>query len=306
MSNFRDELDALLAPEPLPSSISGVPPKAPSPPPTDNSPSKPPHKPKKASSKGEDLSVFDILNTFCWRWFLSRNHLMTNIVSAQKDEGRKFSWVEFTPQHYSYLVKCAIALVPHPIDKVKKVIFAYILELLDGEGDKAFFNLHMGGHKASRAQKEKRRLAQKRSCVAKRERERATAKADKPLPHVRKCPTCGVKFKLWDAAKKHKCYKSKEKSRKRKAAGKLELCPKPPARSDKWTAVLTQPAPSAPSNNEIMPTGSEDPGPAPRPVRRSWRQGAQAARQHLQAICTAELSETDSLEIIDMTTYTRC
>jgi hypothetical protein len=39
---------------------------------------------------------------------------------------------------------------------VKKVMFGYILELLNGEGPQAFFNLTMGMQWATQAQKEKR------------------------------------------------------------------------------------------------------------------------------------------------------
>ena len=46
---------------------------------------------------------------------------------------------------------------------VKRVMFVYILELLDGAGHMAFFNLQKGGHKANNAQKEKQCLAWKRS-----------------------------------------------------------------------------------------------------------------------------------------------
>ncbi|KAH9971967.1 hypothetical protein BGW80DRAFT_1253038 [Lactifluus volemus] len=49
---------------------------------------------KKALSENAKLSVFDILNTFY--------HF------------------EFTPQFHTHLVKCAVTLVPCPIDKVKK------------------------------------------------------------------------------------------------------------------------------------------------------------------------------------------
>jgi hypothetical protein len=67
-------------------------------------------------------------------WFLSQDHLVANIILAQKAKDRKILWVEFTPQFYTHLVKCAVALIPHPLHKVKKVMFRYILELLNGEG----------------------------------------------------------------------------------------------------------------------------------------------------------------------------
>ncbi len=50
------------------------------------------------------------------------------------------------------------------------MIFGYILELLNKEGHKAFFDLQKGACKANNAEKEKRRLAQKGSRAAKRER----------------------------------------------------------------------------------------------------------------------------------------
>ncbi|KAI0255313.1 hypothetical protein BJV78DRAFT_1279489 [Lactifluus subvellereus] len=136
-------------------------------------------KPKRSHPEDSELSVFDILNIFRRRWFLSRAHLLTNVISAQKAEDGNISWVEFTPQYHSHLVKCAIALVPHPVLKVKKVISGYILEFLNGKGDLAFFNLQMGSRKANNAQKEKRRLARtrKRSRASKREREREAVKA---------------------------------------------------------------------------------------------------------------------------------
>jgi prepilin-type processing-associated H-X9-DG protein len=34
---------------------------------------------------------------------------------------------------------------------VKKVMFGFILELLNGNGNLAFFDLHAGGHKANNA-----------------------------------------------------------------------------------------------------------------------------------------------------------
>jgi hypothetical protein len=90
---------------------------------------------------------------------------VASAILAQKAEDGKIFWVEFAPQYYAHLVKCAVVLVPHPLHKVKKVMFSYILELLNGEGLRAFFDLTMGQWWATQAQKEKRRLAQKRNCT---------------------------------------------------------------------------------------------------------------------------------------------
>jgi hypothetical protein len=88
---------------------------------------------------------------------------VANAISAQKAEDRKIFWVEFTPQFHAHLVKCAVALVPRPLHKVKKVMFGYILELLNGKGPQAFFDLTTGLQWATQAQKEKRQLIQKRN-----------------------------------------------------------------------------------------------------------------------------------------------
>ena len=66
--------------------------------------------------------------------------------------------MEFSPPFHSHLVKCTVALVPHPVHMVKRVMFVFILELLNGVGTSAFFNLQKGSHKANNAQKEKRHL----------------------------------------------------------------------------------------------------------------------------------------------------
>ncbi|KAH9952379.1 hypothetical protein BGW80DRAFT_1322951 [Lactifluus volemus] len=88
-------------------------------------------------------------------------------------------------------------------------MFAYILELLREGGHEAFFELKKGGRKANNAQKEKRRLARKRSRASKREREREAAKAAKLPTRQRQCEACGRKFESRKTAKKHKCPNSK-------------------------------------------------------------------------------------------------
>jgi hypothetical protein len=95
-------------------------------------------------SGNAELSVFDILNIFHQQWFLSIDFLKTQVFSAQKAEDGKISWVEFTPQFHTHLVKCTVALVPHPIQKVKRMMFIYLLELFNGKGHQAFFNLTKG------------------------------------------------------------------------------------------------------------------------------------------------------------------
>jgi hypothetical protein len=61
--------------------------------------------------------------------------------------------------------------------KVKKVMFVYILELLNQEGPQAFFDLAKGTRIATQAQKEKKCLAQRRTHAARRESQKATKEA---------------------------------------------------------------------------------------------------------------------------------
>jgi len=112
---------------------------------------------------------------------------LAQVISAQKAEDGKITWVEFTPSFHSHLVKCTVVLVPHPITRVKRVMFVFVLELLNQEGHLAFFELQKGGHKANNAQKEKQRLAWKQSRAAKQEWECEAAKAAQLPP-----PEAGV------------------------------------------------------------------------------------------------------------------
>jgi len=215
-------------------------------------------RPKRSPPGSAELSIFDILNIFRRRWFLLRDHLLTNVISAQKAEDGNISWVEFTPQYHSHLVKCAVALVPHPVHKVKQVMFGFILELLNQEGHVAFFELQKGGRKANNAQKEKRRLARKRSRASKRERDREAAKAAKqPSIRERQCVACGRKFNSRKTARKHKCPKSKVVRIQEAAAEGSASRPVPPALLDKPAAP---PTPLAPTDTRSA--WSKRPGPS--------------------------------------------
>ena len=225
-------------------------------------------KSKWSPSENTKLLVFDILNIFRRCWFLSRACLLANTISAQKDEDGNISWVEFTPPYYSHLVKCAVALVPHPVLTVKKVMFVYILELLNGKGNLAFFDLQTGGRKANNAQKEKRRLARKRSRASKREREREAAKAAKLPTRQRQCETCGRKFESRKTAKKHKCPNSKVAHVPREAAIGQASQATPAVKQDKPAAPPTSYTPTdtpqawskrpSRSNNNPMPAVTEE------------------------------------------------
>src|SRR6267142_2233820 len=89
-------------------------------------------------SDDRELSIFDILNVFWTCWFLNRDHLIANVLSAQKSDEGCYSWVDFQPPFHTHLVQCAQVLLPPlcPMAKGKKVMFVFILEVLDGTGPK--------------------------------------------------------------------------------------------------------------------------------------------------------------------------
>ncbi|KAI0283457.1 hypothetical protein BC826DRAFT_1110202, partial [Russula brevipes] len=105
-------------------------------------------------SPSNNLSVFDIQNIFRRHWFLSRASLLSHVVTAQKAANGKVEWVEFDSPFHSHLVKCACTLVPRPVQKVKKVMFVFIFEVLNDEVPRNFFDLP-----PAKAKREQRRLS---------------------------------------------------------------------------------------------------------------------------------------------------
>ena len=84
-----------------------------------------------------DPSVFDIVNLFCLRWFLNRDWLLSFVASAQHSESGRIEWVEFLPDGHIHLVRSAFKLVPPtplvPAAKIKRCMFAFIIEFLNRE-----------------------------------------------------------------------------------------------------------------------------------------------------------------------------
>src|SRR6266850_1913011 len=58
--------------------------------------------PRPHDSLKDGPSVFDILNVFRRRWFLNRDHLLVNILSAQKDDAGHIVWVDFLPPFHTH------------------------------------------------------------------------------------------------------------------------------------------------------------------------------------------------------------
>jgi hypothetical protein len=82
------------------------------------------------------MSVFDIMNIFHSQWFINKDHLIANILSAQKDKGSQFTWVDFMPPFHTHLVQHMHVLLPPlcPMAKGKHVMFIFLMEVLSGEG----------------------------------------------------------------------------------------------------------------------------------------------------------------------------
>jgi hypothetical protein len=167
---------------------------------------------KKALPENMELSVFDILNIFHCHWFLSWDHLRAQALLAQKAKDGNLTWVEFTAQFHAHLVKCAIVLVPWLIQKVKKVMFGFILELLNGEGPQAFFDLLKGNRQATTAQMEKKHLACKRNHTLRCDCCRLAEEATEGHPQWQ-CDGCRHKFASCKAVKRHWCPNAKGASR---------------------------------------------------------------------------------------------
>ncbi|KAH9970915.1 hypothetical protein BGW80DRAFT_1253732 [Lactifluus volemus] len=121
----------------------------------------------RALSVNDELSVFDIHNLFRRRWFLSRDHLMANAISAQKAEDGKFFGSSLPPSTTPTWSKT-----------------------LNGEAPKAFFDLTKGPSLVAKAQKEKKRLARKRNRASRREHRRAAEEAAGGRSQ-RACKECG-------------------------------------------------------------------------------------------------------------------
>ena len=231
-----------------------------------------------------DLSVFNILNIFHCRWFLSRaNNLLANAISAQKAEDGNIFWVEFSPPFHSHLVKCAVALVPHPVHVVKRVMFVFILELLNGDSTSAFFNLQKGSCKANNAQKEKKCLAWKQSCTAKCEWDHKAVKAAKLPMREWQCEVCGCKFNSRKTASKHKCSRPKGEDMRKEVGVVMATQAAPTSMLNKPTATITLHVPPTPSNSNPQPmvTGDswEDKPPSFFPIP-MWGQGKKLFANH--------------------------
>jgi hypothetical protein len=124
-------------------------------------------------SQESELSVFDILNIFRRQWFLSRDHILPQVVSAQKTKEGRIFWVELAPQFHTSLVGHALRVLqtqPHPVPvaKVKWVLFVFLIELIEGAPQTGYFDLRKDDpeKKAVRADTRRRKNARRKARTA--------------------------------------------------------------------------------------------------------------------------------------------
>ncbi|KAI9429927.1 hypothetical protein H4582DRAFT_1601011 [Lactarius indigo] len=167
----------------------------------------------------EDLSVFDLLNIARRRYFISRDKLISNITEASKDAFGVFDWVVLKKDYHSKVVAKFIwtlgdgkRLTPRSVEKVKKILFVFLLDVLNGVSAGDFFALKKSETLENRARHEIKRMARKRARAAKRERVRMgkqdsrAASGLKARKQDRKtCRLCGNTFESRNKRRKHEC-----------------------------------------------------------------------------------------------------
>src|SRR5487761_962340 len=122
---------------PLPARPRGCTPASPTPAPSSHAgdrPMAPPPQPDRPLPRVNGTSVFEVLNIFRRQWFLNRDHLISKVLSAQKDSLGNVTWVDFDPIFHTSLVRRALTLLPPlcPMAKRKQVMFVFLLKLLMG------------------------------------------------------------------------------------------------------------------------------------------------------------------------------
>ena len=97
-------------------------------------PMAPPPKTDSSFPRVNGASVFKVLNIFHRQWFLNRDHLISKVLSAQKDSLGNVTWVDIDPSFHTSLVHRALTLLPplYPVAKGKRVMFVFLLEVLTG------------------------------------------------------------------------------------------------------------------------------------------------------------------------------
>jgi hypothetical protein len=152
--DFKEDI-----PEKVVGAVLKMPPAAPSAAPVSGTEVKHPHSALAGSppppTSDVTLSMVDVMKIFCHHWFINRDHLIVNVLSAQTREDSAFTWVDFSPEFHSHLLRSTLHLMPmgptQPgICLIKTCVFMFLLEVLSGGPCKGFFDLPKPGHKAGK------------------------------------------------------------------------------------------------------------------------------------------------------------
>ena len=131
--------------------------------------------PKRSPPSAEELCI----RTFHSCWHLDKGWLVSFVASAQrKTPTSPISWVEFMPQGHTHLVHSALKLVSPtkalPIAKIKEVMFAFVLEVLNEFAPRADF------FKACKAAKPRKRPHRRKG----KGKQSVDMAVDAPEPHT--------------------------------------------------------------------------------------------------------------------------
>jgi hypothetical protein len=117
--------------------------------------SKKPRDTEQRDSSPQDPSVFDMLNLLRRRLYVSRDDIIANCRTASKDDEGRFDWSVLDPGYHSSTVKTCIRLAATTyegfnIKMLKRVMFCFLLEILNEGAPASFFTLKQGETKANR------------------------------------------------------------------------------------------------------------------------------------------------------------
>ncbi|KAH9068428.1 hypothetical protein EDB83DRAFT_2376463, partial [Lactarius deliciosus] len=139
--------------------------------------------------------------------FIRASELLARVMVAAKDASGKVNWVTLDSVYHSVLVKTAVGR-----PSIKEALFIFLLGVLNGKPQSGFFASKEVESKSNRANRERKRLARKRSQSAKRNLIRNPARigaselaSSKPSGSTRTCLLCEVKFASRKKLSRHSC-----------------------------------------------------------------------------------------------------
>ncbi|KAF8460757.1 hypothetical protein BDZ91DRAFT_413623 [Kalaharituber pfeilii] len=166
------------------------------------------------SGTKDEASKLTVLSVLGKALFVRASELLARTTLAAKGKDGKVFWLTLEPVFHSQLLQTVIAVAKHhgldttPVEVLKSTLFDFLLDILNGCPQQDFFSKKEVESKGNRANRERKRLARKRSRAAKRERLREREKfanTCRRSTQSRSCDECGKKFESRKRLSKHKC-----------------------------------------------------------------------------------------------------